>query len=115
MSFFQAISDAVREVSDGIQKAMASSSKITSTNSGNYDQIFALSQGYLNKSFQQLWQNTAEAAGLHKFKQHNLLGAIDAEIGPPEIVVDIQPAGSYVVFNINILSGKFTLNDVDTG
>lgn len=94
--------------------AMATT-KITKTTTGNYDQIFALSQGYLNKSFQQLWKKTPETLGLHKFVVSNIIGKIDAEIGAPEIEVDISPSDKFVLFNINIISGKFQLRDSDTG
>lgn len=89
--------------------------KITKTNTGSFDQVFALSQGYLNQSLKTLWQNTPRAVGLHALQMKNIMGSIDAEIGPPEIVVDISPSDKYVLFNINTLSGKIKLRDSDSG
>lgn len=87
--------------------------KITNTTTRQYDQVFALSQGYLNKSFQALWRNTKEE--LHVLVVKNILGSIDATLGPPEIVVDISPDDKYVLFNVNTTGGKLALRDLDSG
>ena len=89
--------------------------KITKTTTGQYDQIFALSQGYLNKSFKGLWDSLATSKLLHELKIHNILGSIDANVGAPEIVLDIADDNKYVLFNINTISGKLKLRDEESG
>ena len=89
--------------------------KITKTTTGQYDQIFALSQGYLNTSFTGLWNSLAASNLLHELKVQNILGSIDAAIGAPELVLDVADDNKYVIFNINTISGKLKLRDVDSG
>jgi len=116
---FDSISDSfekVIEATKGVVLAMDTLTQKTTT--GQYDQIFALSQQYINESFATLWKNRiATMPEIASLKVKNILGHIDAEIGPPTIIVDISPSDnmSFVLFTINCLSGTFILKDVDTG
>lgn len=124
MSFAGSIIDGINNLSkqivDGVNNATQglvamASSKITKTSTGQYDQIFALSQGYLNKSFKALWDSLEDSHELRDFKTHNVLGSITSTIGPPELVLDVADDNKYVIFNINIVTGKLILIDIESG
>lgn len=88
-------------------------SRITSTNTGQYDQIVALPQGLLNRSLAQLFQ---AAPALHQFETKNILGKITgAVVGPPEVDLDVRSGENLVKFFINFLDGKLILKDIDSG
>jgi hypothetical protein len=94
---------------------MASSSQITSTNTGQYDQIFALSQGYLNKSFSTLYNASLNGGSqLHTLSVKNISGIINATIGDPEIAIDIA-GDQNVIFYIPITWGTMKLRDNESG
>jgi hypothetical protein len=124
MAFFGDIIGEITKASEQIQEAVDTAvhaanstmgSKIAKTSTGQYDQIFALSQGYLNTSFKALWDSLAASHELRDFNTHNLLGSITSFIGPPEIILDVADDNKYVIFNINIISGKLKLKDIESG
>lgn len=87
--------------------------RITSTNTGQYDQIFALPQGLLNQSLAKLFESSPE---LHNFETHNILGKISgALVGPPEVDLDVTSGAGFAKFFINFLDGKLILRDIDSG
>lgn len=89
-------------------------SQTYSTTTGQYDQIFALSQGYLNKSFSELYKNTLGETNLHTLNVKNISGKIEATIGEPQIAIDIY-GDKNVIFYINFTGGHLSLRDNESG
>lgn len=90
-----------------------SDSRITKTNTGKYDQIFALPQAYLNQCLEELFKSNKD---LHTLDNKNILGKIvAAPVGPPEVALDVTSGENFAKFYINLLGGHLFLRDIDTG
>lgn len=93
---------------------MASFSQISDTNTGQYDQIFALSQGYLNKSIAELYNSLTSIADHESITIKNIAGKMVAKMAPPQVAVDVFGERN-MIFYVNIVSGTLTLLDNDSG
>lgn len=90
---------------------MASDSQIAATTTGQYDQIFALSQSYLNLCFAAMFEKNVE---LQALDVKNIMGEMSATLGVPQIAVNIN-SDKYLTFYVNITKGSMKLRDAETG
>lgn len=64
-------------------------------------------------SFVTLW--AIPSHGLQDLVVDNWKGSIKAKLGPPEVIMDVDPQGGFVNFNMNFSTGTITLRDDETG
>ena len=78
-------------------------SRITKTTTGKYDQIFALSQAYLNTSFEHLFDNVPE---LQTLNAKNIMGSIEnGAFRSPSVSFNVKSGANIAIFYMNLKSG----------